>query len=118
VVLVTRWGDDRHFTPLKRRAGLKRRTPLKAVSDKRKARRGDWEQVKGLVFDRDGHACQGPVRGLPGPCGGPLDAHHVRPQGRYPELRYELSNLWTLCRFHHSYSHDHPKEAKALGLVA
>jgi 5-methylcytosine-specific restriction endonuclease McrA len=34
---VTRWGDDRHFTPLKRRTGLKRKTWIQPISHKRKA---------------------------------------------------------------------------------
>lgn len=34
-------------------------------------------------------------------CCGPLNVHHILPWRDYPELRYDVNNGITLCRFHH-----------------
>lgn len=34
-------------------------------------------------------------------CNGKLEAHHILPWSEFPELRYQISNGITLCRFHH-----------------
>ena len=34
-------------------------------------------------------------------CHGRLEAHHILGWAEYPELRYEINNGITLCRFHH-----------------
>ena len=36
-----------------------------------------------------------------GDCSGHVEAHHILSWRDYPELRYELKNGITLCRFHH-----------------
>lgn len=49
------------------------------------------------VKDRDSWRCkiQDPE------CNGRLEAHHILPWSKFPELRYEVKNGITLCRFHH-----------------
>lgn len=43
------------------------------------------------------------------------DPHHIIPR-RVQATRHELSNGKALCRIHHRWVHDHPKEAKKMGL--
>lgn len=47
------------------------------------------------VYERDGYKCQ--KCGRPGGSGNVLNAHHIKPWAKYPELRFELSNGMTLC---------------------
>ena len=49
------------------------------------------------VFKRDNYTCQ--------ICGNnkKLNAHHIYPKRKYPELIYYVDNGITLCRKHHSY---------------
>lgn len=56
----------------------------------------DWVRA---VKDRDGWKCT--------ECGSEeqLEAHHIKPWKRYPELRYELSNGATLCHSCHVKAH-------------
>ena len=39
-------------------------------------------------------------------CSGRLEAHHILPWSKFPELRYELNNGITLCHKHHPKSRD------------
>lgn len=60
--------------------------------------------------------CYGPERGAPGDCWGALHRHHVvrRSQGGTDQP----GNLLWLCAGHHAWTHDHPADAKTLGLLA
>ena len=54
--------------------------------------RQEYKQWRSDVFKRDNWTCQTcQARGIY------LEAHHIKPWGTYPELRYELSNGVTLC---------------------
>lgn len=44
------------------------------------------------VFERDGYTCQ-----LCGEYAGYIEAHHIKPVRKYPELIYEINNGMTLC---------------------
>ncbi len=57
------------------------------------------------VLDRDGWACQDC-----GHKGSSLHAHHLKPWGPYPALRYEVSNGVTLCsKCHHDRHRGQPR---------
>jgi len=64
------------------------------VSPKRQ--HSDWSKC---VLQRDEHKCQ--------ECGleSNLEAHHIWPQGWYPQLRYVLKNGITLCRQCHQVAY-------------
>lgn len=51
-------------------------------------------------FDRDNYTCQSC-----GERGGQLNAHHVWPFQRFPEWKFEVGNLITLCRKCHDHFH-------------
>ena len=47
-------------------------------------------------------------------CSGLLEAHHILPWAKFPELRYELNNGITLCRFHHPRKRDDEEKLASL----
>lgn len=49
------------------------------------------------IKERDEYNCR--IRNKD--CKGKLEAHHILPWSKFPELRYKLNNGITLCRFHH-----------------
>lgn len=73
---------------LKSHRGIKPRT-----YHKRGLRGGVFEiEWRNAVYKRDKYVCQGC-----GKRGGKLNAHHIKPYKKYPELRYNLKNGITLC---------------------
>lgn len=50
-----------------------------------------------LVYKRDGFKCKMNNKD----CCKEIEAHHILPWRDYPELRYDVNNGITLCRFHH-----------------
>jgi 5-methylcytosine-specific restriction endonuclease McrA len=56
-----------------------------------------WRQK---VFERDRFTCQ-----LSGEPGGHLEAHHIKPKFKYPELIYDVSNGITLRKYMHNFVH-------------
>lgn len=61
---------------------------------------GEYSEWRKRVFERDGYICQNC-----GKRGGTLNAHHILPYSRYPELRYDLDNGITLCKACHTGVH-------------
>ena len=56
--------------------------------------------LRELSFKRDSYKCEKCGKG-----GGRLNAHHVQNWKNYPDLRFEISNLCTLCVTHHKEFH-------------
>jgi len=54
----------------------------------------EYKQWRTAVFTRDGFKCVacGDARG------GNLEADHIKPQSRFPELRFDVANGRTLCK--------------------
>lgn len=76
-----RTGNERHWE------GKPRKRPRPQHDDGKSSR---WRRK---VFERDNYTCQ--------KCfikGGILQAHHIKPWAKYPELRHELSNGITVCK--------------------
>jgi hypothetical protein len=64
------------------------------------------------VLERDDYVCQICGRKCMKHEKG-LAAHHIKPYAEFPELRYELSNGETLCRYCHLTIHGNAPEPKA-----
>ncbi len=56
-----------------------------------------YQEWRKSVRDRDGWVC----KMSNGDCLGKVVAHHILPWRDFVELRYEINNGITLCRFHH-----------------
>jgi hypothetical protein len=87
---------------------------LRRISDKRAAELRESRAVKAAVLERDG-GCVGAELVPYLRCWGRLDPHHVLRRSRGGKDTEE--NMVTLCRAHHGYAHEHPLEAKQLGLL-
>jgi len=61
------------------------------------AKENHWRKA---VFERDDYTCQ-----LCGEKGNYLNAHHIKEQSLYPNLRFDLDNGQTLCRPCHQRLH-------------
>jgi len=74
------------------------RTQLKRFNDTAKDRRSyayiEWRK---RVYSRDEWKCKISNRD----CHGRIEAHHILGYTAYPELRYDINNGITLCKWHH-----------------
>ena len=63
----------------------------------------EWKAMMRAVYARDGYACVncGAAKTKPKS----LHAHHIYPWAGYPALRFEMTNLVTLCRDCHQWVH-------------
>jgi len=59
------------------------------------------------VFRRDFYTCQHCRK-----AGGILNAHHIKPFAKFPELRFEVSNGITLCKDCHTNEHKRLKNER------
>lgn len=80
-----RKGEDSPFYIDGRHKG---RTPIKQSYE--------YKLWRKTVFERDNYTCRDCKRR-----GGELQAHHIKPQSVFPELRFEINNGVTLCRHCH-----------------
>lgn len=96
---------------LKPGAPLKRRTPLRAASLKRRREQRERTLVVQRVLARD----RGCVLREHGPCNGPLDVDEVVSRGRGGSF-LDDDNCQTLCRLHHRFKHERVHWASVLGL--
>jgi len=67
-----------------------------------------WNELESRVFKRDGYRCR--------KCGNKyhLIVHHKKPQSKYPDLVFKLTNCITLCRHCHYQEHKLWLDSKAL----
>ena len=64
----------------------------------------DWEVLTGQILERDDCECQE----QDGYCDGVLQVHHKVPLSKGGTN--ELTNLITLCKYHHSLKHEHMRK--------
>jgi hypothetical protein len=69
---------------------IKNRSQINTPRQKRSV--FEYVEWRNLVFERDNYICQ-----KCGQRGGKLNAHHIKPFSKYPELIYDVSNGITLC---------------------
>lgn len=94
-----------------------RRSPLKQQSGRTVEQRTLRDAFSQAVLRRDRFACKAARSWSEVGCRGRLDAHHIAPKSRFPELRYVVENGITLCRAHHDAAHGHPALARERGLI-
>lgn len=93
-----------------------KRSPLRAVSKKRRREAITRKRVCLEVLERDGGCV---LRGVADHvCAGPLDVHEIVPRSRWAAGWLEPTNCVTACRSLHDWVHAHPNEARSLGLTA
>lgn len=72
----------------------KDRSTLSKKQQRNDSAYAEWRKE---VRNRDGWKCKTPDEN----CTGKVVAHHIFPWSKYPQLRYEIGNGITLCKFHH-----------------
>lgn len=101
-----------------------KRTPLKPMSAKKRAKQAKRRIVVLRVMQRDGScrfrasvdASREPWEYADFTCAGPLDVHEIIPRSAWRDGDLEVDNCVLLCRRHHDWVGDHPTEAHELGL--
>lgn len=61
----------------------------------------EYKKWREDVFRRDGYKCK-----ICGVKGGVLNAHHIKPYSKFPNLRYSIDNGVTLCKKCHKEMHN------------
>ena len=67
----------------------------------------EYKAWRMAVFERDGFKCTN--------CGddkSPIEAHHIKGQASYPELRHDIDNGTTLCRKCHKQTDNYGNKAR------
>lgn len=110
-----------------------KRTPLRPMSNKRRAQLEQRRAVIRQVHERDRDCVfwatcwgergitewiEGDLQHFPVACGGELDVHEVVQRSVRPSAWLEPDLAVLLCRVHHSALDDHPAEAIRIGLLA
>lgn len=71
----------------------------------------EYKEWRTAVFERDNYTCQ-----MCTTRGGRLEADHIKPWSRFPELRYEISNGRTLCVLCHRKTDTWGRKATLKGI--
>lgn len=101
-------------TPLRASASLSTRTPVKAVSDKRRRRDQAYEGARQAALSRAGGRCE--IIALPSCIQRGEQVHHVA--GRGGRDPHRLSNLLVTCHVCHTFVHENPALSYEKGWMA
>jgi hypothetical protein len=102
--------------PLKRTGFIRRRTPLRQQSAKRKREAADRRAVVAEVIARDGNRCSIAHLVPEVACAGPLDPDEEVMRGQRKDAHLDASNVRMICRAHHDWSHRERLEAARRGI--
>jgi len=69
----------------------------KLISNQKGRRSHEHRKWSNSVKKRDNYCCK--IKNCD--CFGKLEAHHILSYSQYPELRYDINNGITLCKYHH-----------------
>lgn len=86
-----------------------KKSPLRKVSKKHAAELRVYTKLR-REFLMENPVCQ-----FPGCAAEATDVHHA--EGRGAQTTNKVDSFFALCRPHHDYCHEHPKEARKLGLL-
>lgn len=102
---VKHWGSTGPSNPMFGRNGDKNPNYRGGSSpDRQRLYSGhEWKSLVKRIYARDGYKCR--RCGLPKSHKRKLHAHHIKLWSQYPELRFEDTNLVTLCKGCHDYVH-------------
>ena len=103
-------------TPLNRGTSQLKRTPLNPVSKKRQREAKARTALNREALYRAGGRCQAVELVPEVTCSGPLDVDEIVLRSGRPGGHLDPENVQVLCRAHHDWKHDHPKEAVERGL--
>ena len=93
-----------------------RRSPLRQMSERRRAQQGEYERAVQTVLLRDKGSAVA-ARWPEVVCRGRIDPHHVWTQRMFPERRCDPDAMVASCRAHHDAIHAYPELARMRGLL-
>lgn len=93
-----------------------KRTRLRKVSKKKASEQAIYRKLKNDAL-APGPLCEFPsLNGYDSGCvNRATQIHHAK--GRQGELLNDQRYWWMLCMEHHRYVHDHPNQARKMGLI-
>jgi hypothetical protein len=107
----------RSTKPMKRSRLARARKPIRSVSAKRKASFRARAECRRIVMERCGRACEACPKVEPG---GLLrvavHVHEILPRSAGGDIT-DPANCLGVCERHHQWIHEHPIEARQLGLL-
>lgn len=87
------------------------------MSANRAARREERDDCRRVVMERCRGACEACARLHHGPLRAAVDVHEIKPRSAGGSI-YDPDNCLGVCRLDHIWIHEHPVEARQLGLLA
>lgn len=95
---------------------MNRRTSIKRVSDKKRAKDAARRVCVEIVRRRAHDRCEAADAVREVACRGPMDPHEIIPRSAWRDGDLDPENVRWVCRAHHDWIGDHPAEAHGYGL--